>query len=425
MSMSTSKSLLTSVSVRFYIFMVGAFLLVGLSTVATANDCVSLCDNGIVIPNDLPIRFCGTDDKTHYTSYEAAVSNYCYFNCNVGAMHQGPCGCPNDCFEDSGHGVCVNSKCECEEGVWGGLDCGSPSTKNTCSKHGTLVPADKVTSQFDHCVCEAGYTGVDCSSETFALGNLPWGEVFAKSPYSTADSYKDAHPVWNISVIATIHIDVDDKSLQQLRYPATMYREQDAASADVHFDNGKLRAVFRNVGMRVRGRTSKMDLKKSWSLSFDEVNKGQKLQNIKRLNLNAGSDDAFLRSAIASDFYRAVGVPAARSSFATVFVNGIYEGLFAMQEDVDEEFFKSRIEGDSGSGNMMKVSRPDVLNYEGDDQSVYEESHDYYPSGILCWSHVVESTRNNLYVIQVTRNTTICNKSATEIGLTSLASFAF
>jgi hypothetical protein len=358
-----------------------------LSTVR-ANDCTDTCDKDAVVGDDSPFRpivLCGSDGITHSTTYEAVVDNECYFSCNVAAVHQGSCGCPNDCFADSGHGTCADSKCECLHDIWGGEDCGYPGPKNSCSGHGKVVTSDESMALPNYCNCDDGYTGVDCSSELFTLGNLPWGNVFGNVPYTSADTYNDSHPVFNISVMATIRIELEEEALLKLINPSTIYSNDEYASATVSFDNNNIHETFYDVGLKPKGAFSRMDLKKSWNIKFNEYVKGQKLLDIKKLGLKAGGagDDTFLRNLLVTDLSRAAGIPVQRASYATVFINGVYEGLYIMQENVDEDFVQCRIEDDSGNGNMMKLCYHVYLQYEGDDQSWYENAHGTYPGGAL------------------------------------------
>jgi hypothetical protein len=346
----------------------------------SANECTEVCDNGISIPAHTPIRLCGSDGVTHYTSYEAAVSSRCYFNCNVAALYEGPCGCPNDCFEASGQGFCENSQCVCKgEDVWGGPDCGSLGSKNTCSGHGKLVHGE----EFNSCVCDEGYTGFDCSSEVFKLGSMPYGDIFNKPAYSSLDLYNDSHPVFNISVVASIRIEMDSTDYLAMINPATIYSKETFRPAKIHFDNNRVRESFTNVGIRAKGAFARMDLKKGLDIKLNEFVKGQKLMGVQQLGLNAGTGggDSLLRNVLYADFARAMGTPVQRSSYATVFINDVFEGIYLMQEDINEDFISNRIEGDSGGGNMMKVCGSACLHYYGGDQATYEKMVTYYPSG--------------------------------------------
>lgn len=59
-----------------------------------------------------------------------------------------------------------------------------------------------------------------------------------------------------------------------------------------------------------------------------------------------------------------------RSSFAAVYVNGVYSGLYFMHEDISKDLAKSRFPGD-GSGNLMQLYYNVHLGYFGADDEYY------------------------------------------------------
>ena len=357
---------------------------------AFSSECLDACD-AFITDTDFKIQFCGTDYQTHSTTYQAAVDNdYCYFNCNVGALYQGPCGCPNNCYSDIGRGMCSTSGeaplCICEDS-WTGVDCSMPGAKSTCSNHGTLVhSSSSEASLFEFlCVCDDGFTGNDCSSPVFPLGNTPWGDIYDLPSYSSKETYGDHHPIWNITVLATIHVDMDPEDYRQHMLPENVYNNNSYSRATFHFDNGVIRQTISNVGMKTKGAWSRVDLKKGWYIKMNEFVSGQKLVDIKKLGLKGGSDsnDAILKAMLYTDFSRAVGVPVQRASYAVMYINGVYEGLYFMHEDITEEFVQSRIEGDTGKGNMMKMCHKVHMLFLGYNQSYYESLYGHYPSGNL------------------------------------------
>lgn len=341
--------------------------------------CIEACDaaHPVGSADSHPATICGTDFLTYVTTTEAVNDDRCYAVCGISAQYQGSCGCPNDCMASSGYGVCVteSSTCKCAAG-WQGADCSLPAVGNACSGHGTLVLGGSTGSAFpfDHCVCDEGYTGTDCTSALFKLGSTPWGTIFSDAQeYTSSDMYKDEHPIWDVARLATIRIEVSEKDYVDLLLPQNLYNES-YASATFHFDNGVARQTLYNVGFRVKGASSRMDMKKGWAVKFNEFVSGQKLFDMKKLGLKAGSvsDDTFVKTRLFADFVRAVGVPTQRNSYALLYVNDVYIGLYYMHEDIGPDFMKSRVADDDGKGNSMKYFYNVHLNYFGSDPEYYQ-----------------------------------------------------
>ena len=108
------------------------------------------------------------------------------------------------------------------------------------------------------------------------------------------------------------------------------------------------------VGIRARGNTGYIALvgngRYSFKLKFNEYIKGQKLNGLDELNLNNISyDPSYIREYLAySLFSLDSGVPAPLASFAKLYVNGEYYGLYLAVESVDESFLKRVFGFDDG-----------------------------------------------------------------------------
>jgi len=159
--------------------------------------------------------WCGTDGLTHNTTSDAVISNHCYAFCGVSVVHVGPCGCPNNC---GGHGSCsVESKsCVCDEG-FGGADCVDVACPgNTCGGHGMCI--DHPTG--DYCSCQTGYTGTYCDVPVLGLTWPLWPDVLPNSPPPYFhDKYRDNHPLINMNVIGTLHIELPEDQYVQMILP--------------------------------------------------------------------------------------------------------------------------------------------------------------------------------------------------------------
>ena len=120
--------------------------------------------------------------------------------------------------------------------------------------------------------------------------------------------------------------------------------------------------VAEDVGLRFKGswgslfwcadgtlQCDKLNLK----LDFHEYETEQRFFGLKKLNLHAMEvDDANMREHLAYTVWRGAGVPAPRTGWTTLAVNGEEMGLFLLVEQVDGRFTRDRWE--DGDGDLYK-----------------------------------------------------------------------
>jgi hypothetical protein len=341
-----------------------------------ANQCTDQCD--ALYPTGLSIIFCGSDRVTYQTMSDAVSTNECYFSCSVSILYEGSCGCPNDCYSSLGQGICAGSSCSCSGG-WGGLDCSLPAAGNPCGYHGKFISSgskDNELSGLAYCDCDGGWTGTDCSSKELEIGNAPWVDIFDDSAeeYSKEDKYGDDHPIFDISRFSTIQLFVADKDLEYVLFPPNAYN-QSYVKADFYYSKGDHREYMGEIGMKSKGAASRQKQKKSWSLKFNEFISGQDLYDMKKVGMKSGAEkyDAFGKNIIYSNLIRAVGGPVARHGFSLLYINGIYNGVYVIHEDIDDTFLQRRLQDDDGMGGMMKLGNSVHMGYYGSDLTYYQE----------------------------------------------------
>lgn len=138
------------------------------------------------------------------------------------------------------------------------------------------------------------------------------------------------------------------------------------------FTSSQLVDTIENVGIRLRGNTSRTAGKKSVKISFNSFEAGRKFQGVEKLNLNGEHNDpSIVRSKLAWDLCNWNDIPAARANHVRFYVNNIYAGLYVNVEHVDEEFVQKRMT--DGSGNLFKCLYPADLHYKGSDPDLYKE----------------------------------------------------
>lgn len=131
--------------------------------------------------------------------------------------------------------------------------------------------------------------------------------------------------------------------------------------------------VINNVGVRLKGYSSyyESEFKKSIKLDFNEFVDTQIYKGVKKVNLNNGvGDPSFQRDFISYYMMRKAGIAAPRVSFAKVFINDKYWGLYTLVEQVDKTFLQNNFV--SGNGNLYKALW-NTLEYHGENLNSYEQ----------------------------------------------------
>ncbi len=124
--------------------------------------------------------------------------------------------------------------------------------------------------------------------------------------------------------------------------------------------------VVDSIGLRFKGFTSYQwnSDKKPLKIDFNEFVPGKRYNGLRKLNLNnATADPAMHRDIICYDLLRAVGVKAPRTSFAKVYFNDVYWGLYQVIEQVDKEFLQNNFS--NAEGNLFKNLSWSKLEYNG------------------------------------------------------------
>jgi spore coat protein CotH len=123
--------------------------------------------------------------------------------------------------------------------------------------------------------------------------------------------------------------------------------KRNSLMASVELDGDKVDSV----GVRLKGYLSFSipSDKKSIKLDFNDYNKSKRYDGLTNLGLaNEYPDPSFLRSTVAYEVFRQLGVKAPRTSFAKVYINNGYHGLFVITEQVNKTFIRDNFGNDDG-----------------------------------------------------------------------------
>lgn len=135
-----------------------------------------------------------------------------------------------------------------------------------------------------------------------------------------------------------------------------------------------------NVGIRLKGHfsysASRNSIRRPMKLDFERFVSGQRFAGLAALNLNNHAvDPSQARETLAFDFFRALGVPAPRTSFALVYLHvpGLHDneflGLYTLLEEVDNKFLRRHF--GSADGPLFKPGGMRGIAYLGDEWAPY------------------------------------------------------
>lgn len=132
-----------------------------------------------------------------------------------------------------------------------------------------------------------------------------------------------------------------------------------------------------SCGVRFKGESSYQfypGKKKPFRIKFDRYIKGQDFQGLKEINLNNNfKDPTMIREKIYLDLMKKNKLPAPRATYAKVYINDKYLGLYLLTENIDDVFLKSRFDDDRG--NLFQGEPMADLVYYGNDPSKYYQRY--------------------------------------------------
>jgi spore coat protein CotH len=173
-------------------------------------------------------------------------------------------------------------------------------------------------------------------------------------------------------VVQDIQLDMTAADLATLEASATTMGDFPYVTATFRYKD----VTLENVGVRYKGNSSRIPgtmAKRSYLIKFDEFVDGQKLFDLKRLGLDNGFQFGSLFSErILNEILAAEGVPAIRTTYARLTINGVYKGVYVELERIDKKFITRNF--DDNDGNLYKCDEggPGAnLSYLGDAASSY------------------------------------------------------
>jgi hypothetical protein len=178
-------------------------------------------------------------------------------------------------------------------------------------------------------------------------------------PFSIVCSAVDA-AFFTQRFVPRLSIELDEVAVKSLQRSPRVY-----VPAAIRADT----SVWRRVGVRLKGNGGSfrsIDDRPCLTLKFDHSVAEQRFYDLTKIHLNNSvQDPTALNESIASEMFRAAGVPAARSSHAIVTLNGRNLGLYVLVEGFDKQFLEQHFSNPTGNlydgGSMNDVNQALVL----------------------------------------------------------------
>jgi hypothetical protein len=133
-----------------------------------------------------------------------------------------------------------------------------------------------------------------------------------------------------------------------------------------------------SLGIRYKGFNSWWhSVKKPIKIDINRYNRDQVYDGLKKFNLHNGSGDpSFVRENISYKILMELGVRTPRTSYAQVYLDTAYQGLYRVVEQIDNTFLDAFYHGHQGNLYVQEAQGTAgfSMGWEGADQAAYYES---------------------------------------------------
>jgi spore coat protein CotH len=164
--------------------------------------------------------------------------------------------------------------------------------------------------------------------------------IFRVPPPATVETSDD---LFASDTLHDVHLYIHSRDLQRLR---SEYLENTYFPADLVWRHTRVR----NVAIRSRGGLATRDsVKPGFRVDIDRYAPGRTFLGLRAIVLdNLFQDRTMMHEALSMSVHARMGQTAMRESFGRVYVNGEYQGLYTIVEDVDEPFLTRTFGRDDG-----------------------------------------------------------------------------
>jgi len=145
-------------------------------------------------------------------------------------------------------------------------------------------------------------------------------------------SAQTADQLFEDRTLHDLRVYINGRDLEALRthYDASMFFPVDVVWGGVRVTT---------AGVRSRGLASRNATKPALLLKFDRYVRGQTFLGLTELALdNLVTDASSLRESVAMSFFRRLAHPAPREAFSRLYINDVYQGVYALIESINPQF---------------------------------------------------------------------------------------
>lgn len=197
---------------------------------------------------------------------------------------------------------------------------------------------------------------------TACEGDIPEFPVDGGATVSTVEQFYSDEEVWSVN------LRLSRDAVERLKQTPKEY-----VQGDVQIGN----SIFKDVGIRLKGSFSfqNLDGKSSFKVKFNRYHPDQRFVGLEKVTFNnMRQDRSMVHERLAYNVFRAAGVPAPRSGYVRVSLNGQLYGLYANIETMDDRFLKANYE--DGKGNLYEAPWGADLEEDAIDKYEQDEGDD-------------------------------------------------
>ncbi len=170
--------------------------------------------------------------------------------------------------------------------------------------------------------------------------------------------------------LPTIEVTMDEDDYNWMVHPDNIWSDTYQHATVIYKGSNDTEISYLDLGIRLRGNTSRGKDKKSFKLNFKKFIDDQRFFGLKNLNLKAETNDpSCVREHMTMNLYRDYNLVVARVNHVKLYINNNYMGLYSNIEQIDKTFLGARY--DDNDGNLFKCTYPADLS---DLSRVYDDS---------------------------------------------------